>query len=197
MYIDGCSLHCGVVCAVISTDTSKQLVDGGMEGNSAQVTQAVETDLDDLVTVINDAYLVERGDSGVAFKAADRIVDGEKQLLPAIRDGRVWCAILDGKIVGCIVATQHDDVMSIGPFAVLRAAQGKRIGRVLMDKVSQIALDSGCHFLELDVVNVRTDLLPMYEKMGFVITEERPFPDGVYTTRPVHFIVMRKLLTLE
>jgi hypothetical protein len=55
--------------------------------------------------------------------------------------------------------------------------------------------------VQLTVVNHRTDILPFYEKRGFVRVGEKPFkqhltsPDDDLLSRPSHFIVMRRKAT--
>ena len=48
--------------------------------------------------------------------------------------------------------------------------------------------------MELDVVNLRTELPLHYRKFGYVEHSTRPFPDGEHITRACHCIVMRKPL---
>ena len=48
--------------------------------------------------------------------------------------------------------------------------------------------------MELDVVNLRTELPGYYQKFGYVEHGTRAFPDGERITRACHCIVMRKRL---
>jgi hypothetical protein len=46
--------------------------------------------------------------------------------------------------------------------------------------------------MEIEVVNLRTELPPFYHRFGYAETETRPLPDPAKL--PSHFIVMRKEL---
>jgi hypothetical protein len=48
--------------------------------------------------------------------------------------------------------------------------------------------------MEIEVVNLRNELPPFYRKFGYVEHSTRAFPDDEHTSRPCHFIVMRKVL---
>jgi ribosomal protein S18 acetylase RimI-like enzyme len=47
-------------------------------------------------------------------------------------------------------------------------------------------------WLELEVVDLRTELPAFYERFGFEVTGRRPFPDPETLTRPADMIVMGK-----
>jgi hypothetical protein len=53
--------------------------------------------------------------------------------------------------------------------------------------------NAGCREMELEVVNLRTELPPFYRKFGYLETGTRPFPDVEKSKLPCHFIVMSKL----
>ena len=62
----------------------------------------------------------------------------------------------------------------------------------MMTAIEVRGLEHGCKFIEISVVNWRTDLLPMYEKKGFVKVGEDKFPHTERITRPCFMIIMRK-----
>ena len=51
--------------------------------------------------------------------------------------------------------------------------------------------DAGCVALDINVVNLRTELPPFYKRLGYVETGSAPFTDP-RATRPCHMIVMTK-----
>ena len=53
------------------------------------------------------------------------------------------------------------------------------------------ARDAGCIALDINVVNLRTELPPFYKKLGYVEMGSAPFTDP-RATRPCHMIVMTK-----
>jgi hypothetical protein len=48
--------------------------------------------------------------------------------------------------------------------------------------------------VEIHVVNHRSDVLAMYERMGYVRFDEEPFPFPERCTRPSFFVLLRKEL---
>ncbi len=47
---------------------------------------------------------------------------------------------------------------------------------------------------DLQVVNLREELLPWYRRMGYVANGTQPFPDPWKLKRPAHMVTMRKRL---
>jgi hypothetical protein len=63
-----------------------------------------------------------------------------------------------------------------------------------MDAAEDHCRAAGCRFMDLRVVNVRTDLPPYYQKLGYVETGDMPFPEEVRTIIPCHLLIMSKPL---
>lgn len=84
--------------------------------------------------------------------------------------------------------------LHFGPFAVNPKLQGKGIGKVLLNHLYTMAKDQNCASIDIEVVHLRTDILPMYAKLGYEKIGEAPFPVPELTTRDCHFILLRKML---
>jgi GNAT superfamily N-acetyltransferase len=165
-----------------------------------EITAARAEDLVPLTALVNAAYEVETGDSGVAFKKTKRIVVPEKELLPCIVEGRTFVVRGEsGSILGCLVwerVEAEDGKVSyhFGPFAVDPNAQGKGVGKALLNALYTMAREAGAASIDIEVVNWRSDIIPMYEAMGYVCCGEMPFVAPERITRPCHFILMSKPL---
>lgn len=85
--------------------------------------------------------------------------------------------------------------MYFGPFAVAPRYKGQGYGRILLDEVERLSRQKGLTEIEISVVNHRSDLFPMYEKLGYEYCGECPYPKPEILTRPAHFIIMRRKLT--
>ncbi len=148
--------------------------------------------------LINDAYAVEYGDTGVAFKTSTspRISDPrEDWLLEAYNIGNMIKAVdSTGDIVGAIYIKQEPEKLFFGPFGVRVDMKGTGIGKLLLQEVVKIGNSWGAKYIEINVVNWRTDVIPMYEKMGFEKVGEEDFPHPEVLTRPVRIYVYRKPL---
>ena len=59
--------------------------------------------------------------------------------------------------------------------AVLPSQRGRRIGRALLDAVEAVARESGSPRLYLSTTPFLHDAIRLYEKNGYVRTDEPPF----------------------
>jgi N-acetylglutamate synthase-like GNAT family acetyltransferase len=87
----------------------------------------------------------------------------------------------DGRIIGCCALTirQSDRTASFGLLAVDPLVQGGAVGSQLLEAAEHQATSSGCIRVELDVIDVRTELVAWYRRRGFAPTgTTRPFPYG-------------------
>ena len=141
-----------------------------------------------LAAIINRAFVVE-----AFFKIGDRTspedVGGLMQA-----GGRFLIAEEDGRPVGCVFVKAKGATGYFGMLSVDPGQQGKGLGRVLIDASEEHLRNLGCRQVEIEVVNLREELPPLYEKFGYVKAEERPFHAPERASQPCHFIVMTKLL---
>ena len=64
----------------------------------------------------------------------------------------------------------------------------------MMREVEAYARAAGCKALDIRIVNLRTELPPIYRKFGFVETGTEILKDTEKFTQPVHFVRMSKTL---
>lgn len=124
------------------------------------------------MSIVNRAYIVETGDSGLAFKCTNRFKERSEcqEAIPHTIVG----TLEDGTIV-CMGKGQVDkvsDSVDLGPLAVDPDYQGKGFGRELLE-----ALESRATHQELCVVSCRDDVLEIYRKRGYVIFKTVPVTD--------------------
>lgn len=161
------------------------------------VRPATADDVAPLVVLINDAYEVETGDSGVAFKKTKRIVHDDEVARPIVEGRVIVAATASGEVLGTIFFELYEArpaIIGFGPFAVSPEAQGKGVGRALLAAVEAEGKARGCTAIQLETVHHRTDLEPIYRRMGFVPIGEEPFTHLERITRPCHFIIWRRRL---
>jgi GNAT superfamily N-acetyltransferase len=155
------------------------------------VRPATEADTGALIKVINAAYRVE-----AFFIRGDRITEPElraKLALPTT----AFLAIDGGPDDGLAAAVYVEVRGERGYFGLLSVdpgAQGQGLGRVLVEAAEAYGRAAGCVAMEIDVVNLRTELPPFYAKFGYVETGISPFPAPGKLTQPVHLVVMSKSL---
>ena len=152
-----------------------------------EIRPAREPEADTIAQLVNRAYEVER-----FFVLGDRTSREEVRTL--IREGRVFVAAEDGQPpVGCVYVEVGGERGLFGMLAVDPARQGAGIGRRLIDAAERHLRDSGARSIDIQVVNLRTDLLPRYRLLGYVDAGTAPYVHRP-TTQDVHFVVMRKTL---
>lgn len=175
-------------------------------GSNITVSPAAATDADEIFNVINEAYEVETGDSGIAFKVTKRLLDPfDSGLGDAYSEMRVIKSEIKSndtsQIVGAIVweemasvAVPGEKAIYFGPFAVLPTHQGRGVGRLLLNEIDRIAIAKGIKYTEISVVNHRSDLFPIYEKLGYRSVGEGKFPDLERVSRPCSFVYMQRVI---
>ncbi|RRH90062.1 N-acetyltransferase [Mesorhizobium tamadayense] len=96
----------------------------------------------------------------------------------ALDEHQFELAIEDGRIVGLIETMAHDDHIWIENVAVAPAAQGRGIGRKLLDSAERKAVETGCRELRLLTNGAFEDNVRLYRGHGYAIDREEPFMNG-------------------
>ena len=158
-----------------------------------------ETELQELFDLINEAFDVETGDRGVAFKK-----EGSRRFLTLDELAQKLCTcrtlVLRNhgddahRIMGVMCYDVDGAKLHFGPFAVAPRVQGAGVGRALLERTYSEGRAQGCSCVEIHVVNHRSDVLAMYERMGYVRFDEEPFPFPERCTCPSFFVLLRKEL---
>ena len=149
---------------------------------------ATESDFDSLLHLINTAFDVER-----FFKDEDRLDD--TKLRNYFEKGSFLVMDEDGELAASVYVERKGDRAYLGLLSVDPPLQKRGLGRQLTAAAEEFAREMGARFMDLTVVNLRTELPPIYEKLGYQVTGTAPFPvEQMPVTRPCHFICMTKEL---
>jgi N-acetylglutamate synthase-like GNAT family acetyltransferase len=150
---------------------------------------ATEADLDAVLTLVNSAFQVER-----FFKSRDRL-DAEN-LVRHFKEGTFLLAEEDSDLAGCVYVSRHGDRAYFGLLSVDPSYQKNGIGRRLVAAAEEFARETGARFMDLKLINLRTELPGIYEKLGYHICGTEPYPAerSHLLTQPVHFLCMSKEL---
>ena len=153
----------------------------------SQVTLATAADIPDVVRVINAAYEVEK-----FFVAGDR-TDSNSVARLMTTGTFLMERTSSGRLAGCVYVERRGDRGYFGMLAVDPSEQSSGLGRRLVDAAEAWARDRGCDVMDIRVVNLRTELMPFYRKLGYVEcgTEDVDDPRAL---QPFHFILMVKKL---
>lgn len=150
---------------------------------------ATQVDLPAILKLVNSAFEVER-----FFKNQDRLNAAE--LEEYFRSGVFLLTEDTGTVTGCIYVTRSGDRAYFGLLAIDPGRQKTGIGRRLVAAAEEFARETGARFMDLRIINLRTELPGIYAKLGYRVTGTAPYPSerAHMLTQPVHFICMSKEL---
>lgn len=147
--------------------------------------RATDADLDAVVALVEAAYRGESARAGWTHEAdlvGGRRIDATTLRAQVASGTTVLVAEFDaGALEGCCALTPlAPGVVAFGMFAVVPARQARGTGSALLAEAVRSARDDlGATTLELDVIDLRTELIAWYERRGFVgAGTARAFPYG-------------------
>lgn len=137
-----------------------------------------------IADLVNTAYEVE-----AFFVAGDRTSTADIRRLMA--GGVFLVAGTSDAIDGVVYTTTHGDRGYFGMLAVDPAQQGRGLGRALVAACEARAREAGCRAMDIKVVNLRTDLLALYGRLGYVEAGTEPYEHRP-VLQPCQFVLMTK-----
>jgi len=122
---------------------------------------------------------VKTGDGRASIREMVRIFWGEQEQIAFDRkfvaaDLPAFAAIVDGEVVGFISFAEERDTMMIVALGVLPSHQNAGVGRKLVQKVEDLARETGKEKLLVSTSNDDLPALDFYQRLGFQIYEVRP-----------------------
>jgi GNAT superfamily N-acetyltransferase len=151
---------------------------------------AVEDDVPALVDVINRAYVVEE-----FFITGTRTTEALARDL--IAQPHVRFLVIDHPAGGIAASVCLEITGERGYFSMLAvdpAYQGHGLARRLIEAVESACRAAGCRHLDIEVINLRTELPAFYAKFGFTPHGVAPIKDAHKLLRDAHAIEMTKTL---
>lgn len=91
-----------------------------------------------------------------------------------LAEGPTWLALLDGKGVGTVSAVAHGPDLYLRSMAVLPAARGRGLGRLLLGEAEAFARAQRLGRLTLSTTPFLHAAIALYEAVGFVRSGEGP-----------------------
>jgi ribosomal protein S18 acetylase RimI-like enzyme len=153
-----------------------------------RVRLADQADIDALVRLINLAFTVEKP-----------IIDGDRinsqKLSALLKTGKFLLLEEGSELASCVYLEVRDAHRGyLGLLAVAPSRQKSGLGRRMVEAAESFLKQAGCEFADLRVINVRGELQPIYERLGYSVTGIAPIPDTIPLKVPSHFTVMSKAL---
>jgi predicted N-acetyltransferase YhbS len=153
-----------------------------------EIRVATAADAEKITAVINAAFRI----------AEEFFVDGNRITLKEVQESFARGAFLvaeDGDSVsGCVYVEPRGERAYLGLLSVDPARQQTGLGSRLMAAGEAYCAERGAQFMDIYIVNLRTELPPFYRSRGYVENGTTPFPPDVPTKQPCHFINMSKPL---
>ena len=155
---------------------------------SPEIRRAVPADAEQITAVINAAFRI----------VEEFFLDGNRITLAEVQEsfvsGAFLVAVDAAAVSGCVYVEPRGERAYLGLLSVDPASQQKGLGSQLMNAAEEFAREQGARFMDIYIVNLRTDLPPFYEQRGYYENGTTPFPPDVPTKQPCHFINMTKPL---
>lgn len=159
---------------------------------SVHFRRAVAGDAPIITDIINAAYKVE-----AFFKNGPRTDLVEISALARGPGHFIVACDEDGTILGNVRLTVHGGRGHFGMLAVRPELKGRGVGAQLIAEAEREAMAAGCDWMDLEIVNLRTELPAYYGRFGYEVSGAQPWPDDHRDriTQPAHFILMSRPLT--
>ena len=153
---------------------------------------ADEADIPELVRVINRAYAVEQ-----FFVEGDRT--DPDHVRERMKRAASWFLVIDAapvrdRLAACVWVEARADRGYFGMLAVDPEHQGRGLAKRLVAAAEEHCRTAGCRFLDISVVNLRSELPAFYRQFGFAPYGTAPFHGRETLTRPAHLVLMTKPL---
>jgi predicted N-acetyltransferase YhbS len=146
---------------------------------------AEATDTEALVRLINEAFAVEKvviEGTRIDSEKVRRLFETGNFLL--LHEGR--------ELLGCVYVEVKGKRGYLGLLGVRPGRQKSGFGRRLTVAAEEFFRNAGCEAVDLRIVGARTELPPIYQRLGYAATGTEPIPDSIPLKVPSHFIVMSK-----
>ena len=157
--------------------------------NQVTVRQATLADAPALTALVNSAFKPVEA----FFLEHDRIT--LDQCRAHLEKGAFLIAEVAGVIAACVyVELRGAERGYLGMLSVDPARQGTGLAKRLISEAENYCRSAGCAYMDITVVNLRTELPPFYRKLGYAEEGTTAFPAEVPVKLPLHLIKMWKKL---
>ena len=150
---------------------------------------ATPADRPRLIPLINAAFAIE------TFLEGTR-TDDERLSAMMLKGEILLAEDSSGHVLACIYAETHGTRGYLGQLAVDPAHQRSGLGKQMLAASEDHFRAKGCQAIDITVLSLRPELLPIYKRLGFVETgtEEFHMSRAVKDDQQCHCVKMEKLL---
>lgn len=134
-------------------------------------------------TFVNSAYRGEPSKKGWTTEAdllGGQRTDAEKiQEMITDPDSHIELSEKDGQMLGCVYLKKENTVLYFGMLTVDPTLQNQGIGKILLNRIEELADNWGIKSIRMTVISVRKELIEYYERRGYKRTgKTEPFPEN-------------------
>jgi len=144
-------------------------------------------DAENIARLVNAAFRRER-----FFIDHDRT--NPEKVRELLQKGKFLLAEEAGALAGCVYVEVRGERGYFGLLAVDPALQRSGLGSLLVAAAEEYCRAAGCQFMDLTIVNLRTELPGFYHRFGYVESGTLPFPSEQDANQPCHLVRMSKPL---
>lgn len=144
-------------------------------------------DADHIAALVNRAFLAESW-----FKSEPRT--NPEQVRHLLSKGVFLLLEEEVRLLACVYLEPRGDRVYLGMLSVEQDAQGRGIGRRMMQEAEEFSRRAGYVAIDLRIVHLREELPPYYRKLGYVESGTEPAPNFPGVNVPIHFLLMTKSL---
>jgi GNAT superfamily N-acetyltransferase len=132
-----------------------------------------------------------------AFGAVSSLTESRRLIARLVRHPGVYGVVAErgGAIVGLNFLYEHDPIRAVGPLAVAPAAQGRGVGRRLMEAV--LARAEGAAGVRLTQAPHSAPAFALYASLGFEVKEPLAILSGRFRSPPPASAVARPMCEAE
>ena len=156
--------------------------------NSISIRLAQPADAAGITNLINTAFQIVEG----FFIDGPRLDQSEVE--EKLQKGNFLVAESGERMNGCVYVEMRGERSYLGLLSVNPNYQKGGLGSFLMTEAEAHCRSRGSRFMDILIINVRTELQPFYEHRGYSQVGTTPFEEGIETKIPIHFINMSKPL---
>jgi N-acetylglutamate synthase-like GNAT family acetyltransferase len=144
-------------------------------------------DAEEIARLVNAAFRPER-----FFIDADRT--NPEKVRALLQKGKFLLVEHEGALAGCVYVELRGESGYFGLLAVDPAWQRSGLGSGMVAAAEEYCRAAGCHFMDLTIVNLRSELPAFYHRLGYTESGTLPFPSDQQANQPCHLVRMSKPL---
>jgi ribosomal protein S18 acetylase RimI-like enzyme len=144
-------------------------------------------DAEDIARLVNAAFRPER-----FFIDQDRT--NPEKVRALLQKGKFLLVEQAGALAGCVYVELRGVRGYFGLLAVDPALQRSGLGSRMVAAAEEYCRAASCRFMDLTIVNLRTELPAFYNRLGYTESGTLPFPSDQQANQPCHLVRMSKPL---